>query len=244
MSEELPAFQLDLSAFKRREQDQARIICPAAEEIQPSIPKVTLEDLTEFMSDLCWRVTRWKDEGLETGAVAKERLQEVGQLARSLAKAIYALGPGAREVMLGASENESLRFDAEPDYLPTSHPYQMALSRECSEEEYWIEHGIHMRGGRWIIRLESLGELAEEKARWIEQNIRKGGQKSFEKLLGQSSQDWLLKQCEGLLAKYGCEDRNLVRKMAYSIQHAADGKPPGDQWGRKAVDRLFRTHPK
>lgn len=241
MSDEPSTLQYDFSAFREKEDAHAGVIRPVAEAILSEIPNATLEPLVEFMGDLCWRIVRWRDEDLETGVMAKESLRAVERLTKALAEALNALGPGAREVMLRSSDNQALRVEAQPEELPTANPHLRAISQECSEAEYRTEMEIWKRGGRWLIRLEALGGLAEEKAMWVEQNIRKGGQKSFEKLFGQSQIDWLLKQCKEFLVKEGCDDNGIVRKMARSIEHAATGKPPGSQWGRKAADRLFQT---
>lgn len=185
---------------------------------------------------------------VEPGTEAKDRLIAVSSGAKELLRAINALGPGALELINRKSGDEALWNDAEPWDLPKwddsedwSDPTGLIDFNDPQYEEKTARIlDEWRRGGAWVVRLQALAGLAEERARLVEQRISKGGKKTLDERLHGSKQKRLLSRCLRFLISRGA-DPKLALPMAKAISYWSTGVEPGAQWGVKAFKRLFQT---
>lgn len=185
---------------------------------------------------------------IESGTEAKDRLMAVSSGAEELLRAIKALGPGALEIINRKSANEALWNDAEPWDLPKwddsedwSDPSGIIDFNDPQYEEKTARIlDEWRRGGAWVVRLQALAELTEERASLVEQRITKGGKKTLDDRLHGSRQKRLLNRCLRFLMSRGA-DPKLALPMAKAIWYWSTGVEPGAQWGVKAFKGLFQT---
>jgi hypothetical protein len=110
--------------------------------------------------------------------------------------------------------------------------------------DYW-DSSDEVRGGRWVVRLKALAELAKQKESQIKTIAGRGGRKSFSAHQGvESATDWLAHACHGFVNAYGARTQTAALAMMRvileiehgksAIEHRTDAKPSRDV-GRKAV---------
>jgi hypothetical protein len=190
---------------------------------------------------------RWvsETECVEKASQAKSDLRKLARKADELKAAMQALGQGAWEVMQRPTVREDLWVGADPEGLPWRDPMHfpmeiMGLPREerARIEEEWSN------GGRWVIRLDALAELARTKADRIEKITGKGGNKNFGARLHGSPQDWLAKTCTEFVEARGCHSQTVALKMVRAVLEAEHGRNLKKSSGRKAVRKMAQTNSK
>ena len=194
-------------------------------------------------------------EGIEKAAQAKKDLLNLAKKASELEAAMFALGQGAWEVMQRRTVRQDLIPEADPFGLPDRYPrgpQPTAYRTEKEAVEFFGYDDNDFRGGRWVIRLHALAELARVKADRIEKQAGKGGRKSFGARLHGSPEEWLARTCQEFAEVQGCQSQSVVLRMVRAILEAEHGKGamtrldgmPAEYKGRKAVRKLAQTDPK
>lgn len=222
----------------------------AASEVAPALG-LSADEVAAELERIGWEYSLWctDSEGTERGAEAKVKLIELAAAAEALESAMLALGPGAFEVMTRPTVRQDLYEEAEPWGLPDKGPDGRPTHLVgASEEENRAMQEEWFRGGRWVIRLHALAELARVKADRIQRQIAKGGRRSFAaRLSGGSPDDRLAMKCQAFAKQHGCEDLKVVNRMVVAIREAEQGqdkgKAPKDK-RRKAVRKLAQTNRK
>lgn len=204
--------------------------------LTPSVVAGALADLLRH-----FHISQFDSAGTEHAAKAKADARQVAKKAEELTEALRALGPGAVEVMNRLTGRQDLTLDAEPFALPGSAWDDPRLPPPDSDEEVDDYEENLRRGGRWVIRLQALAELARVSADWIEEETRKGGRASFAtRLNGESSEDTLARACKEFVASHGCQSQAVVLSVMRAILEAAHGEI-APQAGRRAVSKMFQT---
>jgi hypothetical protein len=219
-----------------------------------------------------------QSRGIENASISREALRELAKKARELATFMKdSLGPGAVEVMRRRTTRKDLLPFAEPLDLPEkdrenpptlscipveeghryssptenrSTPRRFVVATEDENDRFQKEW---RRGGRWVMRLEALAELAQMKADHMKEQASRIGRKSGATLLYGPPGDWLAEACREYAETHGCQKQAVAQKMYIAIMDAEcgkdsvrrrkDGKPSKDK-GRKAVKKMAQTKPK
>jgi hypothetical protein len=182
--------------------------------------KVALEKL-QWDYQLCQSET----EGIENATKAKGDLRKLAKMAEELAAALRELGQGALEVMNRRTVRQDLIPDAEPFNLPDGDPHEPGTLMGASEEVNDAYQQEATRGGRWVIRLHALAELARVKAERIGKETHKAGRISFGvRLRGESPEDRLTLACMEFAKAHGCEGQAVVLKLVRAVLEAEHGR--------------------
>ena len=217
------------------------VYAKAAAEIVSKLDEVDASAVVDDMEymECSFTLYKWDSESVEAAAQAKRDLLTLSKKADELANLVKALGLGAVAVMKRRTVRPDLYQDAEPELLPENHPGYTPQSDEEAEE--W------MAGGRWVIRLRALAELAKVKAERIARQTAKGGRISFSTRLGQEPpEEWLARACKEYVEARGCHSQAVILKMVQAIQavfQGEKGKKPsaGRAFVRKVVQTQVKT---
>ena len=225
--------------MERRERHRERVYAKAAALIAPKLASQEPDAVIKTMENLEYQFMAYQTEAdsVEPAAKAKRDLIALAKKADELAALMLSLGAGA----VGVMQRRTVRLDlypyAEPELLPETNP----MYSPQSDEEFhdW------QAGGRWVIRLNALAELARVKAERIARQTSKGGRVSFSARLGQEPpEEWLARACAEYAAAHGCHTQAVPLRMVRAIQEAYLGEKIGAHAGRKAVRKMAQTLPK
>ena len=153
-----------------------------------------------------------------------------------LRDAIADLGPGALTRLRQTAAADPIFNQSDSGGLPLA--YDAPLDSTIEELEEWS------RGGRWLIRLEALRQLALVESRQIKSLIKGGGSGVFPNALRKGEQRELIQSCLNQLQDWGV-DAGSALLMARGIYAAYYGRklraPHSSGWGRKTLADLLST---
>lgn len=179
----------------------------------------------------------------ETAKSARDRLDDVEVAAKALIAALEALGPAAVHVM-GSPGTVDLKLflEAKTSELPDRDPIQNVpfWHHEASDEQNreWEEEW--KRGGRWVISLKALAQVAKIKADRIEERTKNPGPIRLGAFIHGKPDERLAEQCHHFIQKHG-GSRPLAREMMQAIKEAETGIKRKCGAGRKAIKKVSRT---
>lgn len=208
-----------------------------AEKLVRNIPGQSVESIVEAMDDIGFSSSRAFEPAIETGTEAVERLEKVARAAEDLKRAMEGLNAGALTVLYRSNAPDSLKSDADSHGLP--------LAGNAPADSSLEDLKIWRRGGRWLVRLESLAALARHEAENVQALIQSGGSKIFPLALADSEQKQMIEFCIRRLRAWGA-DTKYAPRMARAIKRAHKAKNDekvGPRWGDAMYRKLLRSSP-
>jgi hypothetical protein len=225
----------ELSRVQREQDGRYAVFRRAAEKLARSIPGQTVESLVETMDEIYFSSSRKFEPFIEDGSIAASALANLADATDALKQAMEALGAGALTVLNRSNAPSSLRDDADAHELPLAEN----APPDCSPEELLM----WQRGGKWIVRLHALAELARQESDHVRSVIRSGSQKVFHRALADTEQRRIIRACILSLRGWGAPD-GLALTMARAIQEVSTGEKPTKGWGRTPLSELLLSLPK
>lgn len=198
----------------------------------------------------------WKSvASLERASKAREDLLLLAEKADDLMSTILSLGQGAVEAMTLPVDAVFLEHEGDPSGLPCRKPdWHWPIDYKSSEEAY-EQYGSNKdedRGGRWVVRLHALSELAKLQAKAIWKRTGKGGRGASPIHRSRdSARAQLARACTTFARDNGCNSQAVILEMMRTILELEHGKEalycrkdktPSPDIGRKAVQKATRRY--
>lgn len=232
-----------------------------AKELAPNFDNLSAEDIKSRLVGM-WGEYLYRqlevDEKENAGKV-RIQLRTLAKQADELISTMLLLGQGAVRMMNLPTNQVELARDADPSGLPARNstggnwPRKYSSLKEAQEFNWW-DTSDEWRGGRWVIRLHALSDLAKEKADQIKMLSGKGGRKSFVRHLGeQTARDWLAQACAEFVEANGCKTQTVAAALMRAVIEVVHGRKaveqrdverPSREIGRKAVRKATHSKPK
>ncbi len=169
-------------------------------------------------------------------AAVAEELEVLRDCAAALHNRLNHLSPGARKVLDRAfsAEDKALFSRAGGEMLPPMDEGEFVNCYPVTSGEHFTEF---VGPGLWQESTQALSAWAGRKASGMRKKAKALGRKTLDDvLLGETSQDWLLKKCKKWMEAHEWEPTKRVR-LARLIHEAATGEKPSDGQFREAGAR-------
>lgn len=199
---------------------------------------------------------KWKSvASLETASKAREDLLLLADKADDLMSTILSLGQGAVEAMTLPVDSVFLEHEGDPSGLPCRKPDWHWPTDYKSSEEAYEHYGGNKdedRGGRWVVRLHALSELAKLQAKAMWKRAGKGGRGASPIYRSRdSARAQLARACTTFARDNDCNSQAVILEMMRTILELEHGKEalycrkdktPSPNIGRKAVQKATRLY--
>jgi hypothetical protein len=247
-----PSIEIDPTHEKRKRLRDERLL-KASKTLSGNFPSLSEEEIEAALVEIWYDYSYyWTEvERLEKASKARRDLLELAGKAEVLKSAMLALGQGAIEAMNLQTERVDLHHEGDPAGLPCRNPIcgPWPTEHKTAEEAYacYGSGCDEERGGRWVVRLHALAELARLKADKIHALAGKGGRRSSPVFRNRGSvNDWLAEACHVFAKSHGCRTQTvavemmrtiLVMKHGEAVAQCREVSRPSRDLGRKAVRR-------